>query len=181
MVVVDFLHCRLAPLRARVCPAWFYTSVDDMTRTQRRVGTNLTEVEILELLVLIEEVWDPVTGILPGGVMPLCEDQGHHAFLATLPKTDTRRFDVLRARPSGSIHIEGGVSGSSWAVAPKGEGKRRRPRSPVPTSSSSSSSLPPLSPLQALPALGQRTSSTMVGRPAGASTSHPPLPGQGRL
>lgn len=143
IVVVDFLHHRIAPLRARVRPTWFYTGVDDTTRTRRGMGLDIFGVEVAELLMLIVEVRDPATGILPGDIMPLCEDPTRHTLLSMLSEIDVCGLFACRARLYGGIRIEGGVDRSLGTTAPRGNGKHQWPSYSVPVGSSSSSSPPP--------------------------------------
>lgn len=176
MVVADFIQLCIAPLHAWVRPAWFFTGIDDTTCTCRGDGTDLSEVEISELLMLIAEVREPATAILLDGIVLLCDEPARLVILLTLPETDARELIPTRAaRPSGGIRIEERPDRSSGMEALEGAGKRRRPPSPVPVGSSSSSSPPP-SPQNTPVAPRQGPSSATVERRTGVSVGCSPPP-----
>lgn len=164
MVVEDFLHRCLAPLRARVRSTWFYTGDDDTTRTCQGTGTNLSKVEIAELLMLIVEVQDLAMAILSEGVVPLCDDPARHALLSTLSVIDACGLVPVRlTTPPISFALKRGQSGLQ---------ERQRPEV-----NRSTGGLLLQSP-RAPPALGYRMSSVVVVRPSRAPAGClPPPPG----
>jgi hypothetical protein len=121
-VVGDLLKRRIAPLQRRPRLSYWFTGPNDISRIQRRPGTDLSWDE-LEILVrgITGETFVPESLILLQNVPALCDDPGlRTAILATLPTLDDSGMAVRQTDgrdPLRGIRISGApVGGPQLAV-----------------------------------------------------------------
>jgi hypothetical protein len=138
-VVGDFLQRRIASLQARACLSCWFTGSNDLSRTQRGPGTNLSW-EQLELLVkgITGEPFVAESLIPPEGIPPLCDDQGlRAAILGWLPTLDEsgvavrqtdgrdphRGIQISSVQGGGSRPADAGSKAPPATLSPSNKGK----------------------------------------------------------
>jgi hypothetical protein len=114
MVGMDFFPRRLAPLQARLHPAWFYAGNNDECRLACGAKFNYSDEVVASWMDQTLEVKDVAAALLPEGVQALCEDPGRHAILDSLPKNDTWGLIPTRT-PQGSGRASGHGGGTQAA------------------------------------------------------------------
>ena len=108
MVVVDFLRRRLAPLRERARPSWFYTGPEDITRTQIGASWDLGPAELRGMTRVITGVEDMGWAELPWPKMALCTNPDRVAIMAKLPEFDAQGpVDRPRSRSPEASELPG--------------------------------------------------------------------------
>ena len=103
------MRCRIAPLQQRSRIVCLYTRVNNCSRIERGVGTNLSNAE-LEVLIraMTGEVYTPELLVLLDKTKALCEDQGlRTVVLATLLMLDDGGLAVrlLGGDPNCGVQI----------------------------------------------------------------------------
>ena len=108
MVVVDFLRRRLAPLRERARPSWFYTGPEDITRTQIGASWDLGQAELRGMTRVITGTEDMSRAELPWPEMALCANPNRVAIMAGLPEFDAQGpVDRPRSRSPEASELPG--------------------------------------------------------------------------
>ena len=108
MVVADYLRHRLAPLREWARPCWFYTSPQDITRTQIGEEWDLDRPALRDLLQVVIGVDDLSWAELPWKELALCANPDRVALQAKLQEFDTQGLvDSPGRRNPGTIQIPG--------------------------------------------------------------------------
>jgi hypothetical protein len=108
MVVADFLRRRLAPLRERARPSWFYTGPEDITRTQIGASWDLGQAELRGMIRVITGSEDMSRAELPWPEMALCANPDRVAILKRLPEFDAQGpVDRPRSRSPEASELPG--------------------------------------------------------------------------
>ena len=108
MVVADFLRRRLAPLRERARPSWFYTGPEDITRTQIGASWDLGQAELRGMIRVITGSEDMSRAELPWPEMALCAHPDRVAILKRLPEFDAQGpVDRPRSRSPEASELPG--------------------------------------------------------------------------
>ena len=106
MVVTDYLHHRLAPLRERARGAWMYTGSGELTRTHIGPDGDLDEGALATLLKVVTGVDDLAQAVLPREELALCTNPGRAALQVSMPKFNAQGLvDRPGRRNPGTIQI----------------------------------------------------------------------------
>jgi len=136
MILGDFLRCRIAPLQQRSRIACLYTRVNNCSRIERGVGTNLSNAEPEVLIrAMTGEVYTPESLVLLDKTKDLCEDQGLRiVVVATLLTLDDGGLAVRQLGGDPNCGVQ--IPDIAPDIAHRTEPSPSRPGDRTPASSS---------------------------------------------